>query len=94
MLIFQFVEENEGSRNGEDKSNATAVQIEDDGPSETFKDEESKVSQPKKQKINKTKFTVNSHEIVCFDFGMCMFNQSFFRSQIEFTVQYTHRWTG
>lgn len=50
MLIFQFAEENEGSRNGEDKSNATAVQIEDDGPSETFKDEESKVSQPKKQK--------------------------------------------
>lgn len=29
-------------KNGEQKSN-TSVQIEDDGPSETFKDEESKV---------------------------------------------------
>lgn len=47
MLIFQFSEENEGSKNGEDKSNTTAVPIEDDGPSETFKDEESKVSQSK-----------------------------------------------
>lgn len=45
---FQFSEENEGSKNGEDKSNtSTAVPIEDDGPSETFKDEESKVSQSK-----------------------------------------------
>lgn len=42
LLWFQFAEESD-SKNGEQKSNST-VQIEDDGPSETFKDEETKVS--------------------------------------------------
>lgn len=41
-MSLQFVEENDTKNGGEQKSN-TAVQIEDDGPSETFKDEESKV---------------------------------------------------
>lgn len=41
MFAFQFSEEND--KNGEEKSNS-AVQIEDDGPSETFKDEDSKVN--------------------------------------------------
>lgn len=42
-MSFQFSEEND-VKNGEEKSNTT-VQIEDDGPSETFKDEETKVLQ-------------------------------------------------
>lgn len=41
-MSLQFVEENDTKNGGEEKSN-TAVPIEDDGPSETFKDEESKV---------------------------------------------------
>lgn len=40
-MSFQFAEEND-VKTGEEKSNTT-VQIEEDGPSETFKDEESKV---------------------------------------------------
>lgn len=40
-MSLQFSEEND-VKTGDDKSNAT-VQIEEDGPSETFKDEESKV---------------------------------------------------
>lgn len=42
-MSLQFVEENDAKNGGEQQSN-TAVQIEDDGPSETFKDEESKVN--------------------------------------------------
>lgn len=42
MFTIQFSEEND-TKNGDEKSNS-AVQIEDDGPSETFKDEESKVN--------------------------------------------------
>lgn len=60
MLISQFSEENDGSKNGEDKSNTTAVAIEDDGPSETFKDEESKVSQSKQKNF----FPVDFYRIV------------------------------
>lgn len=40
-MSFQFAEEND-VKAAEEKSNTT-VQIEEDGPSETFKDEESKV---------------------------------------------------
>ena len=40
-MSFQFAEEND-VKTGDEKSNTT-VQIEEDGPSETFKDEESKV---------------------------------------------------
>lgn len=43
-MSFQFTEEND-VKAGEEKSNTT-VQIEEDGPSETFKDEESKVECP------------------------------------------------
>lgn len=42
-MWLQFVEENDTKNGGEQQSNS-AVQIEDDGPSETFKDEESKVN--------------------------------------------------
>lgn len=46
LVWFQFSEESD-SKNGDQKSNITvqieAPSIEDDGPSETFKDEESKV---------------------------------------------------
>lgn len=43
MISFQFSDEIDAPKNGEQIPNTT-VQIEEDGPSETFKDEQPKVN--------------------------------------------------
>lgn len=73
-MSFQFVED------GEDKSN-TAVQIEEDGPSETFKDEESKVNC----------ITLCLNDFYIFPFPTCLTQFDVFVLVINNSVQYTRR---